>query len=140
MTSTVAPRALEHEAEAIRAASARWLQAADTRDPNRVASFYADDGSFLVPNVPLARGRDAVRAVWTQLLSAPNLSLVWTPSSVEVAQSADMAYEIGSYQLGMDAPNGRIEDEGKYLVVWRKYDRDWQVAADIFNSSRAPSQ
>lgn len=139
MTSIVAARALEQEAEAIRATSAHWLQAADTRDAERVATFYADDGAFLVPNVPLARGRDAVQAVWTQLLGAPNLSLVWTPSSVEVAQSADVAYEIGSYQLAMDAPNGRIEDDGKYLVVWRKRNGGWQVAADMFNSSRPPS-
>ena len=84
----------------------------------------------------IARGRDAIRAVWTQLLGAPNLSLGWTPTSVEVAQAGDMAHEIGSYQLAMDGPNGRIEDDGKYVVVWRKWDGRWQVAADMFNSSR----
>ena len=114
--------------------SARWLQAVDTRDADRVASFYAADGAFLVPNVPLARGRDAVRAVWTQLLGAPNLSLSWGPLSVEVAQAGDLAWEIGSYHLGMDGPNGRIEDDGKYVVVWRKGGEGWQVAADVFNS------
>jgi ketosteroid isomerase-like protein len=36
----------------------------------------------------------------------------------------------------MDSPNGRIEDDGKYVVVWRKTGKGWQVAADIFNSSR----
>jgi ketosteroid isomerase-like protein len=93
----------------------------------------------LVPIVPLARGRDAVRAVWAQLLSAPNLELVWTPTSVEIAQAADMAYEVGSYRLAMDGPNGRIEDDGKYVVVWRRTAAGWKVAADIFNSSRPPS-
>ena len=98
--------------------------------------FYAEDGAFLVPNVPLARGRDAVRAVWAQLLAAPNLELAWTPGSVDVAQNADVAYEIGSYQLAMDGQGGRIEDDGKYVAVWKRSDRGWQVAADIFNSSR----
>ena len=136
MTSTVASNSTDRESNAIRARSARWLQAVDTRDPDRAASFYTDDGAFLVPNVPLARGRAAVRAVWAQLLSAPNLSLSWAPSSVEVAQAGDMAWEIGSYQLGMDGPNGRVDDDGKYVVVWRQTDHGWQVAADIFNSSR----
>ena len=136
MTPTVAPQPTEVDTQAIRALSARWLRAADTRDAARVAPFYTEDGAFLVPNVPLARGRAAVQAVWSQLLAAPNLELAWTPSSVDVAQAGDMAYEIGLYRLGMDGPAGRIEDEGKYVVVWRKTEQGWQVAADIFNSSR----
>jgi len=137
MTSTLAARAMETEAQTIRALSARWLRAADSRDAARVAPFYTEDGAFLVPNVPLARGRAAVQAVWSQLLAAPNLELAWTPSSVDVAQAGDMACEIGSHRLGMDGPAGRIDDEGKYVVVWRKAEQGWQVAADIFNSSRA---
>ena len=136
MTSTLAARAMETEAQTIRALSARWLRAADSRDAARVAPFYTEDGAFLVPNVPLARGRAAVQAVWSQLLAAPNLELAWATSSVDVAQAGDMAYEIGSYRLGMDGPAGRIDDEGKYVVVWRKAEQGWQVAADIFNSSR----
>jgi len=78
--STVAPSALAQEEAAIRAMSARWLEAVDARDAARTTSFYAADGAFLVPNVPLARGRDGIQAVWAQLLGAPNLSLAWTPS------------------------------------------------------------
>jgi len=59
MTSTGTARSLEAEAQAIRETSARWLRAVDTRDADAVAMFYAQDGAFLVPNVPLACGRDA---------------------------------------------------------------------------------
>ena len=133
--STAAPSSLAHEATTIRATSARWLEAVDGRDAARIASYYATDGAFLVPNVPMTRGRENIRAVWEQLLSAPNLTLAWTPSSVEVAAAADMACEIGSYAMSMDTPNGHVDDEGKYVVVWRKAEGGWQVAADIFNSS-----
>jgi uncharacterized protein (TIGR02246 family) len=138
MTSAVAPRSMsgEGESQTVRALSARWLQAADARDAELVATYYTQDGAFLVPNVPLARGRDAVRAVWAQLLSAPNLQLAWEPASVDVSQAGDMACEIGSYRLSMDGPAGRVEDDGKYVAVWRKTEAGWQVAADIFNSSR----
>jgi uncharacterized protein (TIGR02246 family) len=120
----------------VRAASARWLDVAGTRDAARVAELYTTDGTFLAPNAPLARGRDAVRAVWAQLLATPNLSLRWAPLSIEVARAGDMACEIGTYDLAMDGPAGRIEDDGKYVVVWQKANGGWQVAADIFNSSR----
>ena len=59
MTSTGTARSLEAEAQAIRETRARWLRAVDTRDADAVAMFYAQDGAFLVPNVPLACGRDA---------------------------------------------------------------------------------
>ncbi len=122
--------------DAVRAASARWLAAVDARSSEQIASFYADDGVFLVPNAPAANGRAQVRGVWSQLLSAPNLSLAWAPSTVEVAQAGDLAFEIGTYRLGMDGPAGRLEDDGKYVVVWRRRSGDWEVAADIFNTNR----
>ena len=53
MTSTATLRSLEVEAQAIREESARWLQAANTRDADAIAMFYAEDGAFLVPDVPL---------------------------------------------------------------------------------------
>ena len=134
--TTMSIAATGTEADEVRAASARWLQAVRTADVDRIAAFYAADGSFLVPNAPLARGREMVRAVWSQLLAAPNLALRWSASSIEVARGGDMACEIGTYELSMDGPAGRIEDDGKYVVVWRKTDGGWEVAADIFNSSR----
>jgi uncharacterized protein (TIGR02246 family) len=129
---------MTQEAAAIRHASARWLAAAHALDAVATAAFYADDGAFLVPNLPLASGRAAVQAAWTQLLAAPNLSLTWTPTSVDVAPSGDMAYDIGTYTLAMDRPAGRLEDDGKYVVVWRKVGDLWHVAADAFNSCRPP--
>jgi uncharacterized protein (TIGR02246 family) len=123
----------------IRALSTRWLQAVDARDADRVAAFYTTDGAFLVPNVPLARGREAVRAVWAQLLSVPNLALTWAPTSVEVAAAGDLAWEMGAYRLSMDGPVGRVDEDGKYVVVWRSGPNGWEVAADIFNSNLASS-
>jgi|1185.fasta_scaffold66287_2 hypothetical protein len=39
----------------------------------------------------------------------------------------------------MDGQGGRIEDDGKYVAVWKRGERGWQVAADIFNPSRPPA-
>ena len=136
MTTMPATAATGVESAEVRAASARLLELVGTGDANRVAGMYAADGAFLVPNAPLARGREAIRAVWSQLLAALNLALRWTPASVAVARAGDMAYEVGTYELAMDGPTGHIEDDGKYVVVWRKTDDGWEAAADIFNSSR----
>jgi uncharacterized protein (TIGR02246 family) len=126
-------------ADAIRAAGARWLAAVASGDVDRVVGFYLDDAAFLVPNASPAFGSPAVHAVWTQLLAAPGLSLVWTPSSIDVAHAGDMAFEIGSYELTIGALYERHTDSGKYLVVWKRDEERWRVAADMFNSNLPPA-
>jgi uncharacterized protein (TIGR02246 family) len=125
----------DEEARAIRAVSADWLGAVGARDAAAAARVYAEDGVLLIPHAPPARGRDAVRAGWETLLQIPGLALEWEASTIEVARSGDLACEIGSYRLGMDGPRGRVDDEGKYVVVWRRSGNQWRVAADIFNSN-----
>jgi len=99
-------------------------------------AHYADDAAFLAPNAPATSGKTAIRAAWTDLLKSPGLSLSFGPTAVRIAHASDMAYEIGTYTMGLDAPGGRVEDEGKYVVVWTRVGGDWKVAADIFNSNR----
>lgn len=123
---------------AIRTASARFLAAVDSRDVSRITAVYADDAAFLVPNAPGAFGREAVGVLWGMLLGAPGLSLAWSPTSIEAAHAGDMAFEIGSYTLGIDGPDQRRDDVGKYVVVWKRVDGAWRVAADMFNSDLPP--
>src|SRR5436305_12220543 len=104
MMPTIERDAFALEVHAIRTTGSQWLEALATRDPKRVSAFYANDGAFLVPNAPIAQGREQVTEMWTHLLSAPNLSLRWAPSTVEVAKAGDLAFEIGTYQLEMDRP------------------------------------
>jgi ketosteroid isomerase-like protein len=125
------------DTDRVRDRSTQWLADVARGDVDSIARYYADDGSFLVPNVPLAQGRDAVRGVWSALLSAPEFSLRWEPHSIQLSHSGDMACEIGSYSLRMRPGDAVVEDEGKYVVVWRKEGGEWLVYADIVNSSRA---
>ena len=136
MTAAAETMTSSHE-DAIRALSARWLAAVGSREVDSIVAYYADDGALLAPGAPLAEGRDAVRAVWTTLVGLPGLALEWTPASVRVSGAGEMAYEIGTYRMSVDGPSGRVEDEGKYLVVWRRTGDGWKVGADAFNSSRA---
>lgn len=125
------------EERSIRDIGKRWLQAVAARDTMTIGNFYAEDGEFLAPGVPRVTGRAAARSAWGQLVQAPNLSFSFEPSKIFVASAGDLAYETGSYQLGMDAPRGRrIEDVGKYVVAWKKVNGEWKVQYDIFNSDK----
>ena len=81
------------------------------------------------------QGHEDVGKAWAGLLGLPGISLTFEPTRVEVSESADLAADVGVYALAFDGEGGRVEDEGKYVVVWRKVDGAWKVAADIFNSN-----
>jgi ketosteroid isomerase-like protein len=118
----------------IRAHVIAWNEKAARRDVEGCVGYFADDGAFMAPNAPAARRPAAIRQAWEQMFALPNLAVSFGPTTVTVAASDDLAYEDGTWTLGFDAPDGRFEDHGKYIVVWRKRGGAWQVMADIFNS------
>ncbi len=121
--------------KAIRDQDAQWAKAAADKDLDATIGYYSDDASLLPPNAPIATGNHAIRAVWAPLL-APDASVSWKPTTVDVARSGDLGYVIGVYQLSMKNPQGKaMTDNGKLVEVWKKQaDGKWKVVADIFNS------
>lgn len=118
----------------IRAVIAGWLEAVRRNDSAAIAELYTPDGRFMVPNAPIAEGRAAIAALWKHLLSLPGVALTFGPTHIEAAESGELAFEVGTYQLGFDKERQRIEDRGKYVVVWKRAGGSWQAAADILNS------
>ena len=56
----------------------------------------------------------------------------------EVARSADLAYEIGTFELTLADQTGKsAASRGKYVVAWKKQTNgQWKAAADIFNTDQ----
>ncbi len=127
------------EETAIRALDRRWEEAIVAKDLDGTLAPYADDAAFLAPNAAVSSGKPAIRSAWAEFFKSPGLSLTFGPITVRVSRAADMAYEIGTYTMSLDGPNGRVEEQGKYVVVWTRMGSDWKVAADISNSSRPPT-
>lgn len=125
----------------IREADAAGLKGAQANDADRAVSNYADDADWLLPNAPTAHGKQAIRAGWSQLLSAPGLKIDWQITKLEISRSHDMAYTLYAYQMSMLGPDGKsMQDHGKDMAVWRKQtDGSWKIAADTY-SSDLPAQ
>lgn len=123
------------EEQAIRANVADWNDFIAARDVAAVTALYAADGYIAPPAADLAQGHAEIEAVWTSLLALPELELTIRPTDVEVARAGDMAYENGTFTMSFAAGEQRLQDRGKYVVVWEKRDGEWKVVADVFNSS-----
>jgi ketosteroid isomerase-like protein len=99
----------------LRAADVSWSDAAGKKDVNAVAGFMTDDGATLPPNEPAAKGKEAVKKGWANLLGLKDVSVKWEPSQVEVAGSGDIGYTNGTYELSFTDPKGsKVNDKGKY--------------------------
>ena len=136
---TSAPKDTRAADEAtIRNLDAQWAKSAAAKDVDAAVGYYSDDASLLAPNEPIASDKASIRAAWSAMLS-PDTTLNWQASKVEVAQSSDLAYIMGTYQLTTTDPQAKpMADRGKFVEVWKKQaDGSWKTVADIFNSDLA---
>jgi ketosteroid isomerase-like protein len=121
--------------DAVRAADAAQLKAAQALDVAGVVAAYSDDAVVLPPNAPVATDKASIQKQWASMLT-PGTQATWTPTKVEAAASGDMVYDSGTYQVNMKGPDGKpASDTGKFLAVWKKQaDGSWKCVEDTWNS------
>ncbi len=133
---------VEADEAAIRSAlDIGMLGAAKEKNVEGVLVYYTDDASLLPPDAPTASGKEAIRAVWTQLLANPAVS--WQTTRVEVSSAGDLAYATGTYEITVDASEDNpVSEIGKWVVVLKKQsDGTWKQIVGIFNTDQpAPSE
>ncbi len=128
--------ALAHSVSAqIKEISAKWVAAFKQRDFAMIEALYASDGLLLPSNSPPIEGPKAIVEVWKSWAELPNVEVVFGVNRIEASSSGDMAYDYGWYTFAFDTDDGRFEDEGKYIVVWKRVDGAWKIAADILNTN-----
>ncbi len=120
------------EEAAIRATDAAWVKAAQAKDVATMVSYYAENASVYIPGQRLVEGKDAINRAFASLMSMPGFALDFTPDTVMVARSGDIAYETGDYSMTMEDKSGKPQTStAKYVVVWVKQpDGTWKAMLD----------
>ena len=78
------------------------------------------------------------RAPIRSYLSSQISKLSWTPIKSDVAESDDLGYTYGSYELKFAGPNKT--EKGYYVRVWKRDDRgNWKLVLDTFSPIPAES-
>ena len=118
---------------------AEVYSASETPLDTIIASF-TDDARVLAPDIPMAEGWEASRAVFANLEALPGYSLEYSPAIADVGGAADLGYTIGTYHMKLPGSDGIIADiDGKYLTIWKRQpDGTWKVAVDMFNANGPP--
>jgi uncharacterized protein (TIGR02246 family) len=123
--------------KAIRDLDAAWAQAAQSKDPDKASSFYADDASMLPAGGPMVTGKAQLRETWAHFMATPGYALEFAPTKIVISKSGDMAYDVGTTKFTMNDASGKPQtDVGKYVGVWQKRDGKWMAVVDTFNSNK----
>jgi ketosteroid isomerase-like protein/mannose-6-phosphate isomerase-like protein (cupin superfamily) len=97
-----------------------------------VANLYTETGRLYPPNQPIIEGRAAMVAFWDGAMKA---------GVQEVALSTNEVFSLGMFaaetgKATLTGTDGRVIDEGKYIVIWQRVDGLWRLHRDCWNSSR----
>ena len=130
----IASGGVEDDAKTLLKLDEEWSKAAAKKDLEGVMSMYAEDGNAYPPNEPAAKGRAAVRQVWSTYLSDPSFNATWKTTKAEV--SGDLGYTLAAYEVSFNTPEGKpVKEVGKCLCVWKKQkDGSWKAAHDMWNA------
>lgn len=96
--------------------------------------------AFLTEDSILFRPNPVPGKKWTEEHPAPSGLLAWEPAFAEVAQSGDLGYTTGPWEI---RPNGIADSPsafGEFVTVWKKQPAgDWKAVIDIGINHSAPA-
>lgn len=124
----------QNDEQIIRETDAAWSQALHDKDLDKVMSNYAEDASLLPPDEPIVQGRGNIREWFIKRMALPGHSATFSPTTVVVSKSRDIAYELGTFRVTINDESGKtVLHLGKHLVTWQKRSGHWKVVAESIN-------
>jgi uncharacterized protein (TIGR02246 family) len=125
--------------EALDRKQAQLFAALEARDAERTAALFADTATLHVANMPPIHGRDAIRKFYGNMFGFLSASTA-VPETTHVSSGGDMAYSIGRVTNQFRGPEGPVEYEGKYALVWVKAGNDWMIELYSVSSNQADTR
>jgi len=123
---------IDAETQALMEADQAFAALSAETNPKKAFSAYMAPDGMMLPRASAGAivGYESVIAVFGED-GDPGYTLLWQPQFAEVANSGDMGWTWGQYQIVVD---GEAANTGKYVNIWQKQpDGSWKVRVDIGN-------
>ena len=99
-------------------------------------SYYADDAVSMPASGPMLKGKEAIQKHSDEMGKSGMKFTAVKFTTSDIGGSGNLAYEIGTYEMSIEMGPTKINDNGKYLTMWKKQgDGSWKVFSEIWNSS-----
>ena len=114
-----------------------FMEAYKSCDATACAAAYAEDATILPGDRPIARGRNEIEVLFTQIFEEGARKLTLIPDEVDF--SGSLAYEIGTAILELSDKDGSVfTDERRYLTMLKRQSNgSWQIQASAWRGAKA---
>lgn len=100
-------------------------------DAQAISLLYTKDGQLMPAGSEAIQGHAAIAKFWQGVFDAGITSV--TLETLEVSSMGDTAAEVGKLELR--DKEGKVVDNGKYVVVWKYVAGAWKLHRDIWTSN-----
>ena len=114
----------------------QFMASFDQQNAAGIAALYVETGQLLPAYSAAIAGRAAIQAFWQGCIDMGIRALHRQP--IEVEQLNGTVNEVGAYELY--SRDGKLLDVGKYIVIWKWEQGQWQIYRDIWTSNLPPAQ
>ena len=125
---------LDEALHAIAVSNDTYFESFLQNNPSIFIDRYADDCSIMMPNAPAMSGPDAPLAFFRMAYDKIGLRNGKFTTTMVYGNGSDFVTEEGLWQ-SFDR-SGKLFDDGKYLVLWKKTPKGWKMFRDSFSSNR----
>ena len=137
LTCSCQPKKVDtkEESEKLMQASRDWSAAANSRDIEKIVSYWTDDAILYSAGEPELKGKKAIREMVETSMKNPNFNISWEPISAEVCESGEMGYLLEKSKIVMKDSTGKEKIMTfKGVTIWKKQkDGTWKNAIDIMS-------
>jgi len=114
----------------VRKAVKEFSAALNAGDITKVGMLYSEDAIAFPPNSDMVKGRDAIQSFWKAFSDSGAKAEL---EIVETESDGNLGVEIGRFVI--NGKDGKMMDQGKYVVVYKREKSEWKLYRDIWNSS-----
>ena len=118
-------------ASSAKGVDAAWQKAVASNNLEALAALYAQDAVAWFPDMPEARGRDAIRATYKGLLDANTVTAAKLSDTVYRTQgSRTVGWGKFSLTLQPKAGGNPVTMAGRFSAVYEKRGKEWVFVVD----------
>ena len=131
---------VDAEKQSISTRTEEWFAVEARRDMEASLSFMTPDVIIHTEGSPAIVGLDAARTLYEEFFKIPFVDLEFLPRSIEIAESGELAYDVGPFNFVFEGDDIPEKTPAKSLLIWKKVDGQWKNVALSFTGSAAPQQ
>jgi uncharacterized protein (TIGR02246 family) len=121
-------------AEIVKAADS-YAKAMVAGNAGALAALFTEDGHYLPPHQPTAKGQAAIQNGFETFFKGPVKMTEFALSHTDTTIQGDLAYDVGRSEWRLRLPDGKtVSDSGKYIAILRRVQAEWKLAYLRYNS------